>query len=167
MDISAGVIPGVSPYSISSFFPHNTTGTVPATLFRPRHERITSRLCHSDVSLLLSLVVAFKVTNMFTRTYSNPRASARVWVSEGCESTVYTRYFYRQPRLSGGQRPEKWWRRSWFGQSLYCCRIIWQRSDWTTSAFRLAMVFSHLSHFIQTILRSDTEIKDEEVDRVQ
>lgn len=112
MDISAGVVlgwgrPTLSPYPISSFFLHNTTGIVPATLFCPRHERITSRLCHSDVSLLLSLVVAFKVTNMFTRTYSNPRASARVCLSEGCECTVYTRYFYRQPRFNWRTETEK------------------------------------------------------------
>lgn len=91
------------------FFPtqhnwHRSSHPVPPS---PREDYITSVPLRHSVSLLLSLVVAFKVTNMFTRTYSNPRASARVWVSEGCESTVYTRYFYRQPRLSGGQRPEK------------------------------------------------------------
>lgn len=110
-DTSAGVVLGQECFFLTvsiHFFLNNITGDFPVTLICPCHQQITSCLWHSDIFLLLSLVVAFTVTNMFTRTYSNPK-EMRACGKWGCVSPasvhgVYMRYFYQQPGLSRGLR---------------------------------------------------------------
>lgn len=74
------------------------------------HGTTTLRLWHALVSVLLSLVVAFKAANMFTGTYSNPKEPRECRQMRGVNPVFSPffpmRYFYKLPCLGGEPEEE-------------------------------------------------------------